>query len=254
MVLSIPSDSLVIANQIELLGGPNGVASVNPLCPGAVYRLMPGYDLSTPQPTTDYVGSLILDGERPFGRRASNRQITLTVKITAPTFTILAAAREILFDAVDEQSWPLIWTRATGTDPSSYPLVLECFRAHPSIVKWGGADTFNLRPVGLVTLSFDALPYGRSDEQLQLALASPLIGGTTPTAPVTLDGFSSVSGSNWVSSSQHVVGPASARFDPGIAPLSNDKGGTVPATYTAAISGAPVNLAGLTGISVWAGF
>ena len=49
-------------------------------------------------PTTSYVASLILDGERPFGRRADNRTITLPVKIVAPngSLQLLAAAREFL--------------------------------------------------------------------------------------------------------------------------------------------------------------
>ena len=42
-------DSLVLANQIELLYG--GVASANPLCPGAMFRLQPGANPGAPQPT-----------------------------------------------------------------------------------------------------------------------------------------------------------------------------------------------------------
>ena len=34
------ADSLVIAENIELLGGQGGVASANPLCSGAIFRLM----------------------------------------------------------------------------------------------------------------------------------------------------------------------------------------------------------------------
>src|SRR6266702_2947506 len=39
-------DSLIIADQIELLGG--SVASVNPACAGAIFLLQPGYDLGAP--------------------------------------------------------------------------------------------------------------------------------------------------------------------------------------------------------------
>ena len=87
-------DSLVLSNSIELLDG--GVASTHPMCPGAIFQLQPGADPGAPQPTTDFVAGLLLDGERPFGRRASNRLIKLPVWITAPNRQIHAAAREYL--------------------------------------------------------------------------------------------------------------------------------------------------------------
>ena len=43
----MPIDSLVIGNQIELLGG--GVPSNHPQCAGAIFQLAPGWDLSAPQ-------------------------------------------------------------------------------------------------------------------------------------------------------------------------------------------------------------
>src|ERR1035441_8106777 len=103
------SDSLIIANVLELLGG--GFPSISPLCYGAPFRLQPGFALGAPQPTTDFVASLILDGERPFGRRASNRTIQLPIWITAPTRQILAAAREMLEQAIDQDIWTMTWTR-----------------------------------------------------------------------------------------------------------------------------------------------
>ena len=122
------TDSLVIAEQIELLGAggaavdPYGTASLNPLCPGAVFRLIAPssalgggtMDLGAPQPTTDIVGSLLLDGERPFGYRASNRTIVLPILIKAPSFQSLIAAREVLLQEVNEQTWTLRWTRDTA--------------------------------------------------------------------------------------------------------------------------------------------
>src|SRR5512146_2266618 len=92
-----------------------------------------GLDLGAPQPTSDYVANLILDGERPFGRRASNRQIQLGVIIRAPSGTpsersrLLAAAREVLEQAIDQDRWTLTWTRDGGL-----PLLIDCFRAQPS--------------------------------------------------------------------------------------------------------------------------
>ena len=123
------ADSLIIANSIELLGG--NVPSINPLCPGATFKLRYGsdFDLGAPQPTTDFVASLILDGERPFGRRASNRTIKLPGLITAPTRQILAAAREVLEQAVDQDVWTLTWVRDPGPGGTPLPLIIDCFRA-----------------------------------------------------------------------------------------------------------------------------
>ena len=112
------SDSLVISNAIELLGG--GVVCQDPLAAGAIYRLMQGADPGAPQPTSDFVASLILDGERPFGRRASNRTIILPVVIIAPTRQILAAAREVLEQTIDQDQFTITWTRDPG--PGGTPL------------------------------------------------------------------------------------------------------------------------------------
>ena len=97
------TDSLIIADTIETLG--DWIPSTDPVCAGATYFLAPDYDLSAPQPTSDYVESTILDGEVPVGRRASNRQITLPIVITAPDRLTLAAAREQLLRAVNAQRW-----------------------------------------------------------------------------------------------------------------------------------------------------
>src|SRR6185437_12762386 len=183
-------DSLIIADQIELLGG--SVPSTNPACAGAVFLLQPGYDLSAPQPTTDIIGSLILDGERPFGYRASDRQITLPIMIDCRLandgqggFAALTGAYEVLMQAIDEQEWTLTWTRANGQ-----PLVFDCFRAQPTVVTWGGADQNNISPVGAVSLTFSALPYGRSDTPTEILVASPLPGHSLPAQPIVLDDFS----------------------------------------------------------------
>ena len=50
-------DSLVLGGVIELAGGPGGVVSANPMCPGATFKLDPSsWDLGDPMPTTDFVG------------------------------------------------------------------------------------------------------------------------------------------------------------------------------------------------------
>ena len=179
------ADSLVVSGQIELVGGiQNGGSpevSTIPQCAGASFWLDTGYDLGSPQPTADIVASLILDGERPFGRRSSNRTIALPVNMTAPDRDTLAAAREVLMSLVDNQVWQLTWTRAGGL-----PLILDCFRAQPSDVAYSITDEQQLH--ASVTLHFQALPYGRSDTQEQLSFASPALGSLTPPAPVLISG------------------------------------------------------------------
>jgi hypothetical protein len=238
-------DSLVIAGSIELLGG--GTFSAIPACQGAQFRLAPGFDLSSPQPTTDIVSSLVLDGERPFGRRASNRTISLPVAITAPTRALLAGARETLLQAIDAQTWTLTWTRSGGL-----PLVLDCFRALPTVVTY--ELKYDRALWSLITISFQALPYGRSNLPVQLAVASPISGGSSvaaPPAPVVLDAFTSVTGTQWSQSAQHVIGPNSAYWDPGASPASNPTGAGIFPSKSGTF--AAKNLTGLTALSVWAG-
>ena len=213
---SLTQDSLVINEQIELLGG--GVFSALPQCSGTKFLLMPGYDLGAPQPTTDIVGSLLLDGERPFGRRSSNRTIKLSVQIRAPNFIQLAAAREALMDAVDQETWTLRWTRRTEPvtgDPDfagnlELPLIFDCFRAQPSVVMWGGYDRFGRNPAGQVDLTFQALPYGRSDIPVITTFQTPLAGQAGPPASVTIDSYSEVVG-------VHLLGGVDGTFESGAA-------------------------------------
>jgi hypothetical protein len=203
--------------------------------------------LSAPQPSTDIVASLILDGSRPFGRRAENRTVSLPIAITAPTRTLLAGARETLLQAIDAQTWTLTWTRDGGL-----PLVLDCFRAQPSVVTYELA--YDRALWSLITISFQALPYGRSNLPVQLAVASPISGGSAVAAPpaaVVLDAFTSVTGAQWSQSTQHVIGPNSAYWDPGASPANNPQGTGIYPHYSGTFTAK--NLTGLTALSVWAG-
>ena len=256
-----PADSLTVGETIELMGGTGGVQSVIPALQnaagqGVVFQVLSppqggsalsygtSYDLGAPVPTTDIVQSLLLDGERPFGYRASNREIHLPIKITAPDFMTMTAARELLLQTVDQQTWLLTWTPAS----TGLPLVFDCFRAEPTVVTYGFLN--NTQPIAVVTLKFQALPYGRSDPNglAQVAFASPLLGGVSaPPSPVVLDNFASVSGTNWSrSTSQYVVGPGTAHWTPPAAPW-----GSVVTYSRSGLSG--INLTGLPVLSVWYG-
>jgi hypothetical protein len=223
--VTVTQDSLVINENIELLGG--GVTSAIPQCAGASFRLVVGgYDLSAPQPTTDIVGSLLLDGERPFGRRASNRTMKLSVQIRAPNFILLAAAREVLMQAVDQQTWTLRWTRkpdttspnlnylGSGNTITTLPVIYDCFRAQPSVVMWGGYDKINRTPYGQVDLTFSALPYGRSDLPVLTSFQSPIAGQVSPPASVTIDNYTELVG-------QHLLGNVDGTFESGVGSWTN---------------------------------
>ena len=242
-------DSLVIANSIELLGG--GVTSQNPVCLGAMFRLQPGADPGAPQPTTDFVASLILDGERPFGRRASNRTIKLPVWITAPDRKTLAAAREVLQQAIDQDIFTTTWIRdpAGGTP---LPLILDCFRAQPTI------NTFNTRIekslVGVqVQLTIPALPYGRSDQQYTPGFTGSVPQIPTPPpppSPVVLDNFATISKPVFSQSSVCVVGPFTAFWDPD---AFGDFGGQVTELDYGKTFTSPLNLVNMTSLQMYLG-
>lgn len=239
--------SLVIAEQIELLGDPATRASTNPQCLGAEFKLQPGYDMGAPQPVTDTVISAMLDGEIVSGRRASNRTIRMPVHIHAPDWQTLAGARELLFSLIDRPTWTMTWTRA-GAD---YPVVFDCFRAHATTVQGGGVDETLANPVDLVTIEFDAQPYGRSDVAERIAVASPISGESPPPNPIVLDDFSTVSGTNWDQVAGHYGSAYAARWTPpdwGAKPYKPQ----MYCTYSATLA-THQDLRGLTSMQVWLG-
>lgn len=229
--------SLVIAGQIELLQG--GVLSGIPACAGATFWLAPSYDLGTPIPVVDLVGELVVDGERPFGRRASNRTITLPIVIHADDIGTLSAARETLLAAIDPQTFTLTWTRDGGL-----PLVFDCFRQLQPQVTYSVAKDRDL--YSQVQVSFQALPYGRSDVPQQLTFAAPVAGSpAAPPGPVLLDDYETVSGSHWSASAYHITGAASAHWT---APSTINAGPTYTSTFS------PSDITSRTVLQHWAGF
>lgn len=245
------ADSLVVSGQIELLHG--GVASTNPLCAGAVFRLQQGFDLSAPQPTTDFVASLILDGERPFGRRASNRTITLPVLIIGTSRANLAAAREVLEQAVDQDQWTLTWTRDPGPGGTVLPLIIDCFRAQPSKPAYNTLLEKQLNMLQ-IDLTIPALPYGRSDIQQQIAFASPVPASPPPPpSPVVLDTYSTIASVQVTQSAQAIVGPFTACWDPDLALVGDPGGQRTPFIYGPVTFTSPQNLTGLTALQFYLG-
>lgn len=211
-------DSLVIDGSIELMGGPGGVPStvselIDPASgEGARFRISaPGgtmalgtdatgfFDLGTPQPTQDIVESLLLDGERPFGRRASNRTLSIPVVIFARTLKSMAAAREYLLKTIDQQVFQITWTPAS----TGLPMILDCFRATPSVIIYG--FNYDRSPqasgqdgapwaITQVTITVQALPYGRSgiDGVQNLELTTGEIDGSQANSAIVVDNFGTV--------------------------------------------------------------
>jgi hypothetical protein len=228
------ADSLIIADQIEVLGG--GVPSTIPECQGAQFRLQPGWSGGSPQPTVDITATLALDGEVPIGRRASNRVITLPLAITAPNRVALIAAREVLMRAIDQPVWNLRWTRSG----SQLPTIYDCFRANPTVIT-------NILPLetsgitAMVTISFPAKPYGRSDVPVIVDFQSPLIGIEAPPTAIVMDNFATVSAVQWIQSTNCAVGPYTACYCPQNSPANNPTGVGVPAVFSR--TGLSINLA-----------
>lgn len=247
------ADSLLISEEIELLGG--GAVSTDPRCPGAMFMLGQGFDLGAPQPTTDFVASLLLDGERPFGRRASNRTVALPITIQAPTRAILAAAREVLEQSIDQPFWTLTWTRDPGPGGTPLPLVLECFRANPTVPVYNTRFEKQAQILEL-TLNFTALPYGRADVQQQLSFTAPISSTQVPPpppAPVVLDAFTAINSPQCQQATPHIVGPHSVLWDPLRQPALDPQGLSTSFSYSAALS-SPVNLTSMVSIQMWVGF
>jgi hypothetical protein len=246
------ADSLVISNQIELLGG--GVPSTDPLCAGAQFRLQQGFSQGAPQPTSDFVASLILDGERPFGRRASNRTIKLPIVIIAPTRQLLAAAREVLEQTVDQDQFTITWTRDPGPGGTPLPMILDCYRAQPSEPTYSTLLERQLQ-MAQITLTIPAMPYGRSDTQQQIAFASPVPAGPPPPpAGVLLDNFATIASPQCSQSVQCIVGPQTACWDPDDPRVGDPGGQFTPFTYGPSVFASPCNLTGLTALEHWVGF
>ena len=197
------------------------------------------------------------DGERPFGERASNRTVTLGVRITAPDWSTLAGARELLLSLIDQQFWTMTWTRrASPQDTQALPIVFSCFRAQPSVVQYGGFDQFDLTFVQLVTVTFPALPYGKSDVAQQISFAAPIAAINAPPPPpaaVTLDSFATINNPQCTQSTVHINGPYSCYWDPFLPPASTPDGTGQVFTYSNGLPAAAGNLTGLSAVSMWIG-
>lgn len=182
-----PGDSLIVAGRFQLLGQE---VSDDPACEGAVFSLGrsggdPEYDLGMPQPAVDVLAALSLDGERPMGRRASNRTMTIPIVIRAPDRDTLAGAREALLSAIDADTFTVEWARQ-----GEATLAFDAFRAAATTYHYSLPADNAL--VSTLSITFTALPYGRSTELETMSFPPQSAAWPTPAAPVVIDDFSVV--------------------------------------------------------------
>lgn len=213
------ADSLVLANLFELLGG--GVPSTLPICAGAVFRLGNQYDYGSPQPVVDFTQTLMGDGERPSGWRYSNRTFTIPIVVIVPSTGNTAAdrltlvgAREALMQAISVDEFTLVWS-PDGTD-NTRNTIFECWRAKAATVAWDVKADRQL--LGAFQVTFDAMPFGRSDALSQITFDSPVAGQNPPLAQAVLDDYTyladadTVGASLWQASTVTPYGTCSARW------------------------------------------
>lgn len=188
------ADSLVIASTFELMMGDLGpVMSTIPGLENTTIALddqNDKFDLGTHQPTVDILASLITDGERPQGRRSSNRILSIPIAIISDTRDNLSYAREMVFRLADQESFTTRYTR----DGSSAPMILDCWRAEPADVTY--QPVVEQQFACQLVLNFEALPFGRSDSPNSISFKSPAAGTAAPPGPILVDGFNTVQ-ANW---------------------------------------------------------
>jgi hypothetical protein len=244
------ADSLTLARLIELLGS---VPSPLPQCAGVVFTLGKAYDLGTPQQVAELVMTLMGDGERPSGWRASNRTITLPVTIRIPATSdagadrlLLAAAREVLLRAVSADEFPLVW--ALDGSGGLRNLVWDCFHAKSSTVVWDMLK--DKQRVSELSVTFDAMPYGRSDDYTTVTFDNPVAGRTAAPVPLTVDDYSTVSTTTqaawWSQSPVTALFLNSARWRHELTDRNS------PLWYTRTLPG-PLDFTGLDRLTLWFG-
>ncbi|HMG63788.1 MAG TPA: hypothetical protein VK599_12630, partial [Streptosporangiaceae bacterium] len=157
--------------------------------------------------------------------------------------------------AIDQDFFTIVWTRdPTAGNPGNtpLPLVFDCFRAEPTVPIFNTKIERQL--IGMqIEVTIPALPYGRSDTQTQVSFSAPAPTSPSvppPPTPVVLDSFSAISSTQVFQSTQCVVGPFTACWDPD---RFGDFGGQgTELTYGSSFS-SPLNLANMTSLQFWFG-
>lgn len=172
------TDSLLLDGLYELIGG-----ATNP-----EYRLMPSSDaLGQPAPDTALIAGTLLDGDRVTGLRSANRNVTLPIMVTGTSRSDIAVKVNRLLQVVDAQSkssFTLTWQPDGGL-----PVIFDCYRGGYTRER---IITREAQLVTVVTLAFQANPFGRSDVINSISAVSPQLqidsmDATTPPTGATRD-------------------------------------------------------------------
>lgn len=142
------SDSLLLANTLELLGGA-----------GATYNVMDGQrQFGDPQAVTQIVKAQLTMGSYVTGDFTDNRTINLQIGIWAPNRLALAQADSAL-RAIVNSSLP---TTLKYTPDGGLPIIFDVFRGQ---VGTAWSRKFEAAGWRIVTVQMLALPFGRSTDQ-----------------------------------------------------------------------------------------
>lgn len=185
----------LIAAGYELIANAAGTAG---------YHLQAGgLGLGDGEPDTTVIASLLLDGDPVTGNRTKNRHGVLPVKVIGTSRLDLSARVDTLRAAVNAATWTLQYTPDGGL-----PIVFDCFRATVTHTRPTSVDGI-LETV--VTLSFDAMPFGRSPDQKTITVAARSQIDSFDTAPsgAALDTTTKIegTGSAKVTGNQSVPNP-----------------------------------------------
>lgn len=153
--MSINGDSLILAGQLELLGGA-----------GAPYNVTDGQrGLGDPQAITQVVQAQLTMGSYVTGDFTDNRTIKLQIAIYAPNRLALAQADSAL-RAIVNSSLP---TTLQYTPAGGLPLIFDVFRGQVDTTWSRKSEAQGWR---IVNISMLALPFGRSPLQRVVAGSS----------------------------------------------------------------------------------
>lgn len=131
------------------------------------------------------------------------------------------------------------------TELLGLPMLLECYRANQTTIQYSSRrekDTL----VGILTVQFEAAPYGKSDQPTTVSFASPVQGTSiAPSPPVSVEAFQSGYPHKWASITNAKVGAQAAQY-------TGYTSDNQPAFYSK--SGLALDFTGMASLGHWLGF
>jgi hypothetical protein len=144
---------------------------------GGIYHIADGQrGLGDPQAVVASVRAQLTMGSAVVGRFTDNRHVSLSVVVTAANRTSLSAACEALAYQVNQPVNTLVWKPSGGL-----PTVFDTWRGQVA-ASWSAK--FEAADARVMQITFDALPFGRSDTRTVISGSSgsvALADFSTPT-------------------------------------------------------------------------